>query len=60
MKAKFLGKCNECGIHGHTGKDCWETEGNKNTRPTGWKKKSERGLTVNNGNKNQILMDIPT
>jgi hypothetical protein len=47
-KAKFLGKCNNFGLRGHTGKYCWEKEENKNKRPAGWKKKSERGLTINN------------
>jgi hypothetical protein len=28
------------------GKDFWEKE-EKNNRPAGWKKKSERGLTIN-------------
>jgi hypothetical protein len=47
-KAKFLGKCNNCGIRVHTGKICWGKEENKNKGPAGWKKKSERGLTINN------------
>jgi hypothetical protein len=53
-KAKFLGKCNNCGLHGHTGKDCWEKEENKNKRPAGWKKKSERGLTINDTTETRI------
>jgi hypothetical protein len=47
-KAKFLGNCNSCGLCGHTGKDSWKKEENNNKRPVGWKKKSERGLSINN------------
>jgi hypothetical protein len=53
-KQSFLGKCKNCGIRGHTGKDCWEKEENKNKRPAGWKKKSERGLTINNTTETRI------
>jgi hypothetical protein len=53
-KVKFFGNCNNCGLRGHTGKDCWEKEENKNKRPTGWKKKSERGLTVNDNTETRI------
>jgi hypothetical protein len=53
-KAKILRKCNNFGLCGHTGKDCWEKEENKNKRPAGWKKKSERGLTINNTTETRI------
>jgi hypothetical protein len=53
-KEKFLVKFNNCGLLGNTGKDCWEKEGNKNKRPAGWKKKSERGLTINDTTETRI------
>jgi hypothetical protein len=35
-------------------KDCWEREENKIKRPAGWKKKSERGLTINDTTETRI------
>jgi hypothetical protein len=47
MKAKSLEKCNNCGLCARTSKDFWDEEENKNKKPVGLKKKSERGLTAN-------------
>jgi hypothetical protein len=47
QESNFLEKCNNCVPPGHTGKVFWEKEESKNKRPAGWKRKSERGLTVN-------------
>jgi hypothetical protein len=54
---KFLGKCSNCRLRGHTGKDFWEKEEKKNKRLAEWKKKSERGLTVNDTTKQELNID---
>ena len=41
-KAKFNGKCSNCGKVGHKVADCWEKEENKHKRPTGYKTANER------------------
>jgi hypothetical protein len=54
---KFLGKCNNCGLRGHTSKICWEKEENKARRPAGWKKRAERGLTVMDAKKDEKIVE---
>jgi gag-polypeptide of LTR copia-type/Zinc knuckle len=54
---KFLGKCNNCGLRGHTSKICWEKEENKARRPAGWKKRTEKGLTVMDSKKEEKVVE---
>ena len=57
---KFKGTCNNCGKLGHKKTDCWQLEENKNKRPSGYKKKSEKGLATteseDSGGKECLLM----
>ena len=60
---KFTGKCNNCGKVGHREVDCWEKEGNKAKRPTGYRtaKDKEKGgekaaSAVDGGNKTEFLL----
>jgi hypothetical protein len=54
---KFFGKCNNCGLCGHTSKICSEKEENKARRPAGWKKWAEKGLTVMDSKKDEKLVE---
>jgi hypothetical protein len=55
---KFLEKCNNCGLRGHTSKICWEKEENKGRRPAGWKKRTEKGLTVMDAKKDEKIVGL--
>jgi hypothetical protein len=43
---KFQGECGTCGFRGHTTKDCWTREENKNKRLPNWKKYLEEKMNI--------------